>query len=134
MTCASIGHTLALIHMSSENWGRQPLWPAKDRLRSGNHLTGTDKDDSKFGIFIRLSRVSGEIFLRKLCVRSLILLRGVAMLAGAQILFCANAALAAPAFVQDNYAVPQSAQSSVTVPYTGTQRTGDLNVVIVGWS
>jgi hypothetical protein len=56
------------------------------------------------------------------------------MLAGVQILFCANAALAAPAFVQDNYAVPQSPQSSVTVPYTGTQRTGDLNVVIVGWN
>jgi hypothetical protein len=38
------------------------------------------------------------------------------------------------AFVQANYAVPQTAQSEVTVPYTAAQTNGNLNVVIVGWS
>ncbi|MGB9329429.1 MAG: fibronectin type III domain-containing protein [Steroidobacteraceae bacterium] len=37
------------------------------------------------------------------------------------------------AFVQVNYATPQSAQARVTVPYTGKQSAGDLNVVVVSW-
>ncbi len=37
------------------------------------------------------------------------------------------------AFVQRNYATPQSAQAHVTVPYTGAQSAGDLNVVVVSW-
>ncbi len=37
------------------------------------------------------------------------------------------------AFVQVNYATPQSAQARVTVPYTGAQSAGDLNVVVVSW-
>jgi chitodextrinase len=37
------------------------------------------------------------------------------------------------AFVQGNYATPQTAQAGVSVRYTAMQSAGDLNVVIVGW-
>jgi chitodextrinase len=37
------------------------------------------------------------------------------------------------AFVQGNYATPQTAQAGVSVRYTALQSAGDLNVVIVGW-
>src|SRR5262249_41638036 len=37
-------------------------------------------------------------------------------------------------FVQRNSSVPQSAVSTVTVPFTGAQTAGNLNVVVVGWS
>jgi hypothetical protein len=45
----------------------------------------------------------------------------------------ATAGPPAIAFVQVNYATPQSAQTRVTVPYTGAQSAGDLNVVVVSW-
>jgi hypothetical protein len=38
------------------------------------------------------------------------------------------------AFVQQNSATPQPAQTSVSVPFNGSQVAGDLNVVVVGWS
>ena len=38
------------------------------------------------------------------------------------------------AFVQRNFATPQSQQSSVAVTYTGAQTAGNLNVVAVGWN
>ena len=38
------------------------------------------------------------------------------------------------AFVQINSAVPQSPQTTVTVPYPSAQLTGDMNVVVVGWN
>ena len=38
------------------------------------------------------------------------------------------------AFVQRNYATPQSAQSAVPVTFTGAQAAGNLNVVVVGWN
>src|SRR3989475_12715210 len=38
------------------------------------------------------------------------------------------------AFVQTNYATPQTAVTSVSVPYTLAQLAGDLNVVVVGWN
>jgi hypothetical protein len=41
---------------------------------------------------------------------------------------------ATPNFVQGNYAVPQTPQTNVTVPYTAAQTAGNLNVVIVGWN
>ena len=41
---------------------------------------------------------------------------------------------AAQAYVQGNYAVPQTPQPMVTVPYTAAQTAGNLNLVIVGWS
>src|SRR6185369_11962585 len=37
-------------------------------------------------------------------------------------------------YVQGNSAVPQTPQTTVTVPYTGAQTAGDLNVVVVGWN
>jgi chitodextrinase len=39
-------------------------------------------------------------------------------------------------YVQGNYATPQTPQTTVpvTVPYTGSQTAGNLNVVIVGWN
>jgi hypothetical protein len=39
-----------------------------------------------------------------------------------------------PAYVQGNYAAPQTPQTTITVPYTAAQKAGDLNVVIVGWN
>ncbi len=42
--------------------------------------------------------------------------------------------LAAPTFVQRNYATPQTSTATVTVAYTSTQTAGDLNVVVVGWN
>jgi len=39
-----------------------------------------------------------------------------------------------PTFIQGNAAVPQTAQTTVVVPYQGAQTAGNLNVVIVGWS
>jgi fibronectin type 3 domain-containing protein len=44
------------------------------------------------------------------------------------------AAVAPIAFVQGNYATPQSAQTSVAVRYAAAQRQGDLNVAVVGWN
>jgi len=38
------------------------------------------------------------------------------------------------AFVQTNYATPQSPVSSVSVPFTGAQSAGNLSVVVVGWN
>jgi chitodextrinase len=43
-------------------------------------------------------------------------------------------AAAAIAFVQVNYATPQAVLSSVVVPFTKAQTSGNLNVVIVGWN
>ncbi len=38
------------------------------------------------------------------------------------------------AYVQGNYATPQSPQTSVSVTYNAAQFAGDLNVVVVGWN
>ena len=38
------------------------------------------------------------------------------------------------AFVQQNYATPQTPQSSVAVVYLNAQTAGNLNVVVVGWN
>jgi uncharacterized membrane protein len=38
------------------------------------------------------------------------------------------------AYVQGNYATPQSPESTVSVVYTAAQTAGDLNVVAVGWN
>jgi hypothetical protein len=43
-------------------------------------------------------------------------------------------ASAAPKYIQGNYRVPQTPQSSVTVQYSSAQIAGDLNVVVVGWN
>jgi hypothetical protein len=39
-----------------------------------------------------------------------------------------------PVYVQGNFAVPQTPQATVTVPYSVAQTAGDLNVVVVGWN
>jgi fibronectin type 3 domain-containing protein len=54
-------------------------------------------------------------------------------------LFCwlspvALSAVAAITYVQCNYATPQTAQTTVTVPFTAAQTAGDLDVVVVGWN
>jgi hypothetical protein len=41
---------------------------------------------------------------------------------------------AAPAYVQGNFAVPQKPVLTVAVGYAAAEKTGDLNVVIVGWA
>ena len=50
-----------------------------------------------------------------------------------QVPTCAQAAAAAIAFVQRNYATPQTPASSVSVLFNGPQSAGNLNVVVVGW-
>ena len=37
-------------------------------------------------------------------------------------------------FIQQNYATPQSAKSTVPVTFTSAQTAGNLNVVVVGWN
>jgi hypothetical protein len=118
--------------MFSQNSGSQPFWPGKYCSRSGNDLTRTCGHTKQIGRFIRGFSVSGQSRIGKLGTRILARSRGVTILAGAGISFCLNTALATPAFVQGNYAVPQSGQA-VTVPYTAAQASGDLNVVVVGW-
>src|SRR2546430_11540266 len=49
-------------------------------------------------------------------------------------LFWATQSHAAITFVQRNYAIPQSPQSSVSVSFPAAQTAGDLNVVVVGWN
>jgi len=39
-----------------------------------------------------------------------------------------------PKFIQGNYATPQSSKTSVPITFTGAQRAGNFNVVIVGWN
>src|SRR5258706_6120267 len=41
---------------------------------------------------------------------------------------------AGPAFVQVNYATPQTPMVAVSVPFTAAQSAGNLNVVVVGWN
>jgi hypothetical protein len=57
-------------------------------------------------------------------------------LAGSPFILFAHSAISAttPKYVQGNYAVPQTSQTTVSVSYTGQQTAGNLNVVIVGWS
>jgi len=41
---------------------------------------------------------------------------------------------AGPAFVQENYATPQTKQSTVTVKYSAAQKGGDINILAIGWN
>ena len=47
---------------------------------------------------------------------------------------CGASAAPAVTYVQGNYATPQSAQTSVSVKFSAAQKSGDLNVVVVGWN
>ena len=45
-----------------------------------------------------------------------------------------SAVTVTPAFVQGNYAVPQTSTATVPVTFNAAQAAGDLNVAIVGWT
>src|SRR5207244_9654411 len=45
-----------------------------------------------------------------------------------------NPASTAITYVQGNYAVPQTPQTTVSVTFSAAQTAGDLNVVVVGWN
>jgi len=49
-------------------------------------------------------------------------------------LFGATTASGTIAYVQGNYATPQSPASTVSVPFSAAQTAGDLDVVVVGWN
>ena len=49
-------------------------------------------------------------------------------------LLCPAGLFAAPTFVQQNSATPQSPTATVAVAFTTAQTAGDLNVVVVGWN
>ena len=53
---------------------------------------------------------------------------------GTSIGFAQSAPGGSIAFVQANYAVPQTPQTTVTVTYTNAQTAGNLNVVVAGWN
>ena len=50
------------------------------------------------------------------------------------LLLAATVSPAAISFVQQNYAVPQTPQSSVSVIYTAAEVAGDTNIVAIGWN
>jgi hypothetical protein len=60
--------------------------------------------------------------------------RAFATFALAGALYCATPSQAAVVFVQQNNAVPQTPQASVSVRFTATQTAGDVNVIVVGWN
>src|SRR5580700_8844493 len=64
-------------------------------------------------------------------------LKKLAVFVGLPLVLFANVVVAAvttPKFVQGNYAVPQTPQTTVAVPYISGQTGGNLNVVVVGWN
>jgi hypothetical protein len=113
--------------MFSQNSGIRCLWP--DRLQSSNYLFGMRSSIVNIGTILRSFSHFGAMSIGKFCANV-----GITILAGAPILFSANTALATPSYVQGNYAVPQTPQTKVTLPYTATQAATDLNVVVVGWN
>jgi hypothetical protein len=67
----------------------------------------------------------------------LCLLKRLAVLALLPIVLFADRTIAGSTtikYVQGNYAVPQTGETTVRVPYAAAQVAGDLNVVIVGWN
>ena len=56
------------------------------------------------------------------------------LLVVALLLFYASLGTASAVFVQQNYATPQTPQSSVSVTYTGAQTVGNTNVLAIGWN
>src|SRR6185369_9120572 len=68
---------------------------------------------------------------RRACVASFVLF---ALFGSTQFGVRHAAAQASIAFVQVNSATPQTAQTSVSIPYTKAQTAANLNVVVVGWN
>ena len=56
------------------------------------------------------------------------------LLAFVGVLLTATTAGAQIAYVQGNYTVPQSPQTTVNVPFTAAQTIGNLNLVAIGWN
>src|SRR5258705_8963916 len=65
--------------------------------------------------------------------QNLIVFLGILLLV-AGLLPYASLVTAAPVFVQQNYATPQSPQSTVSVTYNGAQTIGNTNVLAIGWN
>src|SRR5262245_29490182 len=61
-------------------------------------------------------------------------LGALSLCAAAQLTLRPVSAQAAIAFVQLNYATPQTDSTTVAVPFTAAQSAGNLNVVVVGWN
>jgi hypothetical protein len=109
-------------------------WPDKDRLRCNNELVETQGPKTSFGIGILSSSPFVETRLWRFAATFFCLPKGLSIVAGTAILLCADTASATPSFIQGNYAVPQTSQTALTLPYTAAQAAGDLNVVVVGWN
>jgi hypothetical protein len=110
------------------------LWPDKDRLLCDNELMGTRGPKIQIGTIIRSFNFSGQTRIARSRATLFRFISQIPILAASLIALCANSALAQPRYVQGNYAVPQTPQTTVTVSYTATQAAADLNVVIVGWN
>src|SRR6185369_17527462 len=82
------------------------------------------------GIEAYISRPDGlQLSSKKLSVGAFLI---VLILTG--LLLRTSSVSAAAAFVQQNYACPQTNQSSVGATYNGAQTLGNTNVVVVGWN
>ena len=103
----------------------------------GNVLMTTRGSDPLGARLIPLPARSFPAAVQSFAARKTSLVRaGIAFLLGT---LCAQfggpeTAMAQPGYVQGNYAVPQTPQTTVTLPYTSAQTAGDLNVAVVGWN
>jgi hypothetical protein len=111
----------------------QCLSPDKDHLICDEDLMGTFGPNIQVGTRMRGFSLFEAMGIGRLWALFFSFVKR-SIVVEAAILLCANPAWATPAYVQGNYAVPQTAQTSVQVTYTGTQTVGDLNLVIVGWA
>src|SRR5262249_3874991 len=55
-------------------------------------------------------------------------------LVGISTFLLSSAAVGSPTYVQGNYAVPQAAQTTISLPFTSTQGAGNINLVVIGWN
>jgi hypothetical protein len=114
--------------------GMHRHWTDKNRLRGDNEILGARGPKTSFSTDILSSSPLQETQISGLARTFFCLPKGLSIVVGAAILWCADTAWATPSFIQGNYAVPQIPQTAVTVPYTAGQAAGDLNVVVVGWN
>jgi hypothetical protein len=56
------------------------------------------------------------------------------LLSAVAVVVLGETALGLPAYLQSNYANPQTPQATVPIPYAAAQNSGSFNVVIVGWN
>jgi Fibronectin type III domain len=110
-------------------WANKLFW---DTLRSSNRIDfGSNLAKQAINLFpihpIELAMINPSL----MCLPN-----KFSNLSGSLLVLLALSAVggATPAFVQGNYATPQTPQSTITVPFKSAQKAGDLNVVIVGWN